>query len=442
MSQFRLARLCLMLAAVGLTTPALMTGAHAQQKSDAPAPAAAPQPDTVRPEMFKLLDPAQIQPLMTAKNFAEVQNRIAQAEALPNLTPYEQFVLNRMRVALGVATNNNAMTLPAMEAVLASGRLQPAERLNFIEALATTHFNAKNYPKAIEYFKLYQAEGGAPEKVRRPIGVANYLNKDYAAAKDALAPYVADLERAGKVPSDEDLRLLASSAIQAKDDKVYLLALEKLVTHYPSDDYWIDVLSRGVMRQPGFDPANDVNVLRLGFAAAKQLEPQWYVDLAELALKDGFPTEAKNVLDAGYEAGVMGKGSDAKPHNALRARANKGAADDAKTIASGEAGAKKSKSGAGLVNLGWAYVTMGQYDKGIDFIQQGIAKGGLKQPDEAKLRLGMAYARAGRKDEAVKTFESVKAGGGLSDLAKYWIVLVNQQQQPAAAGGAATASAQ
>jgi hypothetical protein len=78
---------------------------------------------------------------------------------------------------------------------------------------------------------------------------------------------------------------------------------------------------------------------------------------------------------------------------------------------------------------------MDQFDKGIGFIEQGIAKGGLKAPDEAKLRLGMAYARAGKKDQAIKTFETVKGSGGAADLAKYWIVLLNHPSQ-----GAATAA--
>ena len=39
---------------------------------------------------------------------------------------------------------------------------------------------------------------------------------------------------------------------------------------------------------------------------------------------------------------------------------------------------------------------MDQFDKGIPLIEQGIAKGGLKVPDEAKLRLGLAYMRAGQ----------------------------------------------
>jgi hypothetical protein len=45
----------------------------------------------------------------------------------------------------------------------------------------------------------------------------------------------------------------------------------------------------------------------------------------------------------------------------------------------------------------------------------------------------MAYARAGRKDQAIKTFETVKAGGGLSDMAKYWILLQNHPAQGATA---------
>lgn len=432
MSNSRLARLCLMLAAAGLTSSALVTTAHAQQKTDAPAAAAAPK-DTVRPELFKLLDPAAIKPLMDAKNYAEVQNRITQAEAIANRTPYEEYVLNRMKISLGSATQNNAMTLSALEAVVNSGRLQGAEQADFIQALANMYYNNKDYPKAIEWFKRYQKESPTPEKVRSALVRSHYLSGDFATAKNELLPMLAEMEKAGKAPSEEDLRLLSSAANKVKDDATYLLGLEKLVAYYPNDDFWTDLLNRGVARKPGFDAqTNMINVYRLEQAAVKQMAPEEYVDLAELSLRDGFPTEAKKVMDAGFEAGVLGKGSNAKQHAALRDKAAKGAADDAKNIASGEANAAKAKTGAGLVNLGWAYATMDQFDKGINFIQQGIAKGSLKNPEEAKLRLGMAQARAGKREEAIKTFETVKGGGGAGDLAKYWIVLLNQKQRSGA----------
>jgi tetratricopeptide (TPR) repeat protein len=413
MSQFRFARLALMLAAIGLNAaPALMHSASAQNK-DAPA-AAQPPADAVRPELFKLLDPAQIKPLMDAKNYTEVQNRVTQAEAVQNRTPYENYVLNRMKLSLATATNNEAGVTAALEAILASGKLPQADQGNFMQALAGSYYNAKNYPKAIEWYQRIQKDVPAQaDAVSAPLVRSYYLSGDYAAA--------------------DELRMYASAANKVKDEAGYLYGLEKLAAYYPTDDYWLDVINRGVVRRPGFNQETYItDVLRLQFAAVQKLAPETYADLAELTLKDGFPTEAKKVVDAGFAAGVLGTGSNAASHRQLRDRATKGAADDAKNIASGEASASKSKNGAGLVNLGWAYVTMDQFDKGIGFIEQGIAKGGLKQPDEAKLRLGMAYARAGKKDQAIKTFETVKGGSGAADIAKYWLLLVNHPHTGAA----------
>jgi tetratricopeptide (TPR) repeat protein len=440
MSQFRLARLCVMLAAVGLNAaPALMNNASAAQKSEAPAAAAAPK-DGVRPEMLKLLDPAAIKQLMDAKNYTEIQSRITQAEALPNRTPYEDYVINRMKLPLASATGNDALTISTLDAVINSGKLAPADQAEFILTLGNLYYNAKNYPKAIETFKRYQKESQTPEKARSALVRAYYLSGDYATAKNELQPIIADAEKAGKAPTQEDLRLLASAASEQKDKPGYLAALEKLVTYYPSDEMWNRVIALGVLSKPGFKAEdNAVEVYRLKFAAVGKLAPDEYVDLADMVQHAGFPTEARKVLERGFADGVLGTGADAAKQRQLRDKATKAAADDAKSIAAGEASAAKSKNGAGLVNIGWAYVTMDQFDKGIGFIQQGIAKGGLKQPDEARLRLGMAYAKAGRKDEAVKAFQDVKASGGLSDVAKYWIVL--EKQSPAAAAPAAPAPA-
>lgn len=424
MSQFRFARLALMLAAIGLNAaPALMHSASAQDKNAQAA--AQPKPDTVRPELFKLLDPAQIKPLMDAKNYTEVQNRVAQAEAFPEKTPYETYVLNRMKLSLSTATGNEQAQIAALEAILSSGKLSDADKPQFTQALAGMYYNAKNYPKAIEWFKRFQTENPNSDAATGPLVRSYYLSNDFANSMKLLRPQLEAAQKAGKAPSSEDLRLYASAANRVKDDAAYLYGLEQLIAYYPNDDFWMDTINRGIVRKPGFQEGSITDVLRLEFAAVKVMTPEMYTELAELALKDGFPAEAKKVVDAGYAAGALGTGSSAAQHGKLRDRATKEAANDAKNIASTEAGAAKSKNGAGLVNLGWAYVTMDQFDKGIGFIEQGIAKGGLKQPDEAKVRLGLAQLRAGQKDKAIQTFQSVKAGGGLSDIAKYAIVLAN-----------------
>lgn len=442
MSQVRFARVALMLAAIGLNAaPALMQSASAQKA--ATVPTAPPQPkgaagapaqppaDSVRPELFKLLDPAQIKPLLDAKNYGEVQNRVTQAEAVPDKTPYEVYVLNRMKLTLATATNDEKQQQSALEAILASGKLPEADKPNFTLALAVMYYNQKNYPKAIELYKQLQASGVNTDQVNQGLVRSYYFSGDYATVVKLQGPMLEAAEKAGKTPAEAELRMYASSANKAKDDAAYLRGVEQLAMYYPNDDFWSDLVARGILRKPGYDHNFDTDTLRLKFAATKQMEADEYTDLAELALKDGFPTEAKKAMDAGFAAGALGTGSGAAKQKQLRDRATKEAASDAKNIASGEASASKLKGGAGLVNLGWAYVTMDQFDKGIGFIEQGIAKGGLKSPDEAKLRLGMAYVRAGQKDKAIQTFESVKAGGGASDIARYWILLLNHPSQGA-----------
>jgi hypothetical protein len=79
------------------------------------------------------------------------------------------------------------------------------------------------------------------------------------------------------------------------------------------------------------------------------------------------------------------------------------------------------------VQIGYAYATMGQADKGIPLIEQAIAKGGLKRPEDAKLRLGQALLQSGAKNKAkaVQTLRSVQGADGAADLGKLWALVAN-----------------
>lgn len=418
----RPARIGLLLAAMGLNLGLPLSAAHA---ADAPQAT-----DTVRPDLFKLVDPAQIKELMAAKNYPAVQSRITLASALPNLSPYEAFVLNRLRISLASASGDRAMAITALEAVIGSGRLPARDQPEFIMALANEHYNAKDYPKAIVWFTRYQQESDSAgnhadsAKVRPYLIRAYYFSDDFAKAKQALLADLQADEKSKQIPPLENLQLLASSSAKTKDQQTYLIALEKLVQFYPSGDYWTDLLSR-LQASPGYSEHLQLDVLRLKRAAVPTMAEREYVEMGELALLAGFPTEAKKVTDAGYAAGLLGMGANAARHKKLRDQAAKGAADDLKNIAAGEASASSARDGTGLINLGYAYVTMNQFDKGIALIRKGLAKGGLKRPEDGKLRLGIAYAMAGRKDEAVQTLATVQGDNGLGKLARYWTFHVN-----------------
>ena len=133
--------------------------------------------------------------------------------------------------------------------------------------------------------------------------------------------------------------------------------------------------------------------------------------------------EAKQVMEAGYKANMLGTGKNAARHKPLLDKATKQAAEDAKTLDAGEATAKAAKTGLAMVNMGFNLVLNGQFERGIVLMEMGVAKGGLKFPEEAKLHLGLAYLKAGNKPKAAEVFKSMQANDGSADLARYWLMV-------------------
>ena len=124
MTQHRFARIGLLLAAIGLgAAPALVQTAHAQDKQAI----AGAQQETVRKDMYKLLDSKVIAPLLEAKKYAEVNALLNEADAMKDKTGYEQYIINRMRLAVAFGTNDKPKLLELLEYLTASGRLEKEE---------------------------------------------------------------------------------------------------------------------------------------------------------------------------------------------------------------------------------------------------------------------------------------------------------------------------
>ncbi len=172
-------------------------------------------------------------------------------------------------------------------------------------------------------------------------------------------------------------------------------AIERLVVNYPKKEYWTDLLNR-VQKKNGFSDRFAIDIYRLKLATGNINTTNDYLEMAQLALQAGYPTEAKKVVEKGYAAGALGTGKDAERHKRLKDLADKTAADLQAARAQAEKDAAADKSGNGLVAIGYNYVTEGAADKGLGLIDQGIKKGGLKRPEDAKLLLGVAQLQGGR----------------------------------------------
>ena len=97
-------------------------------------------------------------------------------------------------------------------------------------------------------------------------------------------------------------------------------------------------------------------------------------------------------------------------------------ADDEKTLLHDEPAAAAATDGTGLVNIGFAYVSRGEIDKGLELMEKGIRKGGMKYPDDTTLHLGIACLFGRRREKAIQVLKTVRGTDGAADLARLWII--------------------
>lgn len=387
------------------------------------ATATAAEKESLRPAVGKPLQEAQ--KLIQARKFKEALEPIGDAEAVSGLTPYEGFVIAQMKgAALAGAGDSNGAAV-AFEKVLAAKRLPTDEQLKITEAVAGIYLRAKNYPKAIQWTQAYKADGGSKADVLNYLSQAYYLSGDYKKASQETAAVIATAEKSGGKPTEEQIKLLASSLQKQNDMAGYTQSLEKLVRYYPTPAYWADVIQRTAQR-PGFSRNLDLDMYRLLRATGNLTQAKDYMEFAQLAVQAGLPGEAKVLVDEAYAEQIFGTGDTAQTErqNRLKALVEKKYADDKKIIASTDAQAAQAATGDPLVKTGMAYVTYGDAAKGLPMMEQGIQKGSLKFPDQSKLQLGYAYHLAGNKAKARATLKEVGGTDGSAEFARLWGILV------------------
>jgi hypothetical protein len=385
---------------------------------DAPKPA-----DTVRADVGKPIQAAR--DLIQARKFRDALAKVHEAETVPNLTGYEKFVIDLTRGSAAQGAADNDMAVSSFESVVGSGRLPPADQLKVIGAIADLRYQAKDYAKTIQWALRYEKEGGNDPGIHQVLIQAYYLSGAYGDAARLLKEQIEADEKADRAPTEDRLLFLASCYLKMNENAGYSLALEKLVAHYPKKSYWADLIAR-VQRKPGFSERLELDVLRLQLATGNLSKPAEFMEMAQLALQAGFPGEAKKILEQGYAAGVLGKGSDVERQNRLRDLANKQAAQDAAAIAQGEAEVATAKDGDALVAIGYNFVVNGKSERGLAMMEHGIREGFLKHPEEAKLHLALAYAQAGQKARAAHLLQSVGGKDGTADLARLWLLQTNR----------------
>ena len=356
----------------------------------------------------------------TAKNYDVAIAKAQEGLALPAATGYDKYVANQLLAFAYARKGNNAEAAKAMEAQLDSGFASADEQNTILKALASVAYQQKNYARSVDLSQRLIKGGGADADTYTLIAQSYYLQEKYKDSAKFLSDYVNGQESRGQQPKEQSLQLISDSYLKMGDNAQATATLEKLVRYYPKPSYWNNLLYT-MMRADGITDRHTLHIYRLMQDTNTLKQASDYTEMAQIAMDQGTPGEAVTVLEAGVAANVFTDETTKARNQRLLDAAKKAATTDRASLAKFETEAKASKTGEADIALGRGYLSYGMNDKAAEAFARGIAKGGIKSPEDAQILLGVAQLRIKNNAEAVKTFNGVKsADDKYQRIAKLW----------------------
>lgn len=376
----------------------------------------------IRPEVAKSLQAAQ--DALKAGQLDSALSLSQQTLAMPGITAIEKPLIQRTLAVAALQAKNFPLAVSTLENLIQEmpESTPAAQKQPLIESLLNASQQAQDFPKLVDWARIYlKLEGSNPSVRPVLIQTLSVLKRHDEVVQEMKEKIRLDEETKVKTPESE-LRMLAVSQRQLKDDSGYNGTLKRLLQNYPSKAYWAEIIPR-VARQANFNARFDLDLYRLLEQTGNMEDAYEYVDMANLALKAGLPAEASRVLEQAYATGLMGKGSDAVNHQKLRQQIQQRFNEDEKALPALE---KSAKDANALASLADVYAAKQKWDQSQAFYSKALAMGSLRREAETRLHAGIALFKLGQKAEANTMWDSIQGDATAIELAQLWKALSTQ----------------
>lgn len=370
----------------------------------------------VQPEAAKSFQAAQ-----DALNAGQAENAITlaqQALSTPGITASERPVIQRTLAIAALQAKKFPLAILTLEAMLQEmpEGTPAAQKIPLIEALLSASDQAQDLSKLVTWARIYfKLEGGNPSI--RPVLIQSLvkLNRHEEVIQEVKEKI--RLDEASKVKIlQNDLRIMALSQRQIKDEAGYNSTLKMLLQNYPNKAYWAEAIAR-LGRQANFNLRFELDLYRILEVTGNLEDTSEYVDMASLALNVGLPAEAARVVELAFASGKMGQGSAAANHQKLRQQIQVRLAEDDKALPGLEKSAKDANT---LASLAEVYTSKQNWSQANAFFGRALAMGGLRREAETRLHAGIVLFRLGQKAEAAKMWDSVQGDATAVEFAQLW----------------------
>ena len=399
--------LALAVAAAGFPAAA---GAQQPQQE---ATAAQPQAPAILPSKKAHKPLLELQQAVDAKDLATIPAKLAAAEAAAT-TPEDRYLIAGQRYLIAVAAKHDSARAAALEALVASGKVDAAKLPVIYLELGTIAYNGKQLDKAAANFEKALAASPANSDALVMLAETRHAQGKGGEAVDLFKRAIGQVKATGQKPKEEWYRRALGIAYGAKRPDSVELARD-WVKAYPSKESWRDSIR--IYRKLQDPPqAILVDLLRLARATGAlegpaDVQPYAYAAIDELA-----PGEAMAVVKESIAAGHI-EANDAHFRDIL-AEVEKSSAGQKERLPALTKDALKSPSAKMAMTAGNILYGYGDFAKAAELYRAALDKSGADK-DLVNLRLGMSLARSGDKVGAAAALQAVT--GTRSEVAKYWL---------------------
>jgi hypothetical protein len=372
---------------------------------------------TMRNEVIKPLTAAQ-EAIKNNQN-EQALGFLLDALTVHELNPLEKNMLMRTQAVAALRAQKWSTAVEALEALVTSAELSQADKRPLLESLINACLQLKDHGRVVKWSRQYVQEGGSNPSVHSAMVQSLAASGQHAEVVRLMLGKIQQDASVGKKTSEQELRTLAVSYRQLKDDAGYMNTLKQLLSNYPGKAYWAEVIGR-MSQQAGLNPRLELDLYRLLAQTDNMEDAAEYVEMATLALKAGLPSEAVRVINLGFEAGVLGKGPDTAAHQKLRSDAEKKRREDDALFAQLE---KSAKDGASWAAVGDVHFSRQNWPAAHLAYAKAIDMGGLRREYEVRLHDAIALIQADQKVAARQQLASVAGDATAVDLAALWAIL-------------------
>src|SRR5210317_123935 len=368
---------------------------------------------------------AEAQAAAEAKDFntaAKILDGMIASGGKKALNSYELANVYNLYAFIYYSREDYAKALQAYENVVKQPDIPIAMEVNTKFTIAQLYFVQEQWQKGInallEWFKVTDSPNANAYVL---LAQGYYQIKDYDKALLNVEKAISMYEEKDKIPKEQWYNLARFLYFEKNNTNKTVEVLEELLTYYPKKQYWVQ-LSHMYGEQK--KESEQLSAMDTAYVQGMLDRGTEQVTMAYLYLNTDLPYKAAKVMDKG----LKDKSIDGKSKNwEIAGSAWRQAQEVEKSIPAMETAASKSDSGELYARLGNVYLDGDQYKKAITAINKGLARGGVKRPDNARLILGMAYFNTKQYDKAREAFQAAGRDERSAKYASQWIQYMDSE---------------